>query len=199
MPWISVSTDEGPNALNILDELQHDSDRTAGIVGAVVVEESLTKLLQSRLEPDQDFIRELFRASGPLGPFSVKINMGYLMGLYSKTARKELDTIKEIRNEFAHRVARSFAFERIGALANNLSLSETIEFHMAVESLEIGQQGFMWLGSKPPPNEDSVPILPPITADKLAPRERYIRACNFFSAAFLVLEQTPRASPNLLF
>jgi hypothetical protein len=42
------------------------------------------------------------------------------MRRFSKTARKELETIKDIRNEFGHRDARSFSFERIRDLANNL-------------------------------------------------------------------------------
>ena len=104
--WINASATDSEAVNQTLSELGHDSDRAAGIVGAVLVEESLTALLKSRLLPDEDLIRELFRSSGPLGAFSVKINTGFLMGLYSSTARRELETIKDIRNEFAHRVAR---------------------------------------------------------------------------------------------
>jgi len=116
--------------------------------------------------------------------------MGFLMGLYSPTARKELDTIRAIRNEFAHRVARSFAFERIRDLANNLSLSENVEFHMTVQG---GEQSVLYIGAKPPDDRPSVPILPPITPDKLIPRERYLRACQFYSGALLL---TAHAMPK---
>jgi hypothetical protein len=181
MPWIG-STKDQEDIRKTLAELEHDSDRAAGIVGAVLVDESLTALLQSRLWSDQELIRELFRVSGPLGAFGVKINMGFLMGLYSPTARKELDTIREIRNEFAHRVARSFSFDRIRDLANNLSQSEKIEFHMTTPE---GGQSVIYMGAKPPDDQPSVPILPPIEPDKLTPRERYLRACQFYSGALL--------------
>src|SRR5260370_29125745 len=124
MVWISTIRADAGDIGKALHELEHDSDRAAAIVGAVFVEESLTAFIQARLQPDKDLIPELFRSSGPLGAFSVKINVGHLMSLYSGDARKELETIKEIRNEFAHRIARSFSFERIRDLANNLSISE---------------------------------------------------------------------------
>jgi hypothetical protein len=67
------------------------------------------------------------------------------MELFSKAARKELETSKDVRNEFAHRVARSFSFERIRDLANNLSLSERVEFHLSVTTLEGGRPGICGL------------------------------------------------------
>ena len=197
MTWISLNTTDSESLRKTLVELEHDSDRSAGIVGAVLVEESLTTLLQSRLSRDDDLIRELFRSSGPLGAFSVKINMGFLMGLYSVAARKELDTIKEIRNEFAHRIARSFDFDRIRDLANDLSISEKTEFHLSNEA--IGQMT-MYIGAKPPAGLPSAPILPPMQSDKLNPRERYIRACQFYSGALLFAGHvTPPANPPMYF
>jgi hypothetical protein len=183
MPLIQSITSDQEDLRKMLTELEHDSDRAAGIVGAVLVEESLTVLLKSRLLSDEDLIRETFRSSGPLGAFSVKITIGFLLGLYSLSARKELETIKEIRNEFAHRIARSFSFVRIRDLANNLSLSESVEFHMTTQESE---QSVLYIGAKPPPEQSSVPILPPITQDKLTPRERYLRACQFYSGALLL-------------
>jgi hypothetical protein len=112
------------------------------------------------------------------------------MGFYSAAARKELETIKEIRNEFAHRIARSFDFERIRDLAKNLSLSERTEFYVSVG--EGGAVLYVGPGSKPA-DRPSEPILPVITPDELTPRERYLRACQFYSAALGLITQT--ASP----
>ncbi len=177
-------------------ELEHDSDRAAGIVGAVLVEDSLTTLLQSRLWRDEDLVHELFRASGPLGAFSVKINMGFLMGLYSPAARKEMDTIKEIRNEFAHRVARSFSFERIRDLANNLSMSEKIEFYIAT------QANVLYIGTKGPAehHDQLLPVIPPLAPEELIPRQRYLRACQFYTGALLFTAHAmPAHNPAVFF
>ena len=159
-------------------------------MGSVLVEDSLTTLLKSRLIPDEDLHNELFRGSGPLGAFSVKINLAHLMGLFSPVAKKELDTIRRIRNEFAHRIARSFSDEPIRDLANNLSLSEKVEFYVA--PLE-GGQAVLYIGAKPPSDQPSEPVLPLTSPDKLTPRERYIRACQFYSGALLL---TANAMPK---
>jgi DNA-binding MltR family transcriptional regulator len=188
MPLIGVSTPE--HIPSILTELGHDSDRAAAIVAAVLVEESLTTLIRSRLVPDEDLLHELLRASGPLGAFSVKITFAHLLGLFSPVARRELETIKDIRNEFAHRVARTFAFERIRDLATNLSLCEKIEFHVVPK--EDGEM-VLYIGAKPPADQPSTPVLPPITPDKLTPRERYLRACQFYSGALVL---TANAMPK---
>ena len=185
MPLISVSATDEESIRSILTELGHDSDRAAGIIGAVLVEESLAMLLRSRLVTDEDIHREMFRSSGPLGSFSAKINLAHLLGLFGPTAKKELDTIREIRNEFAHRVARSFLFEPVRDLANNLSLSEKIEFHISQKD----GQAVLYIGAKPPADQPSEPILPSIAPDKLTPRERYLRACQFFSGALLFTAQ----------
>jgi hypothetical protein len=83
MPLIQVSGSDEESVCSIIAELEHDSDRAAGIVGAVLVEESLTTLIRSRLIADEELLQELFRASGPLGAFSVKIKLAFLLGLYS--------------------------------------------------------------------------------------------------------------------
>jgi hypothetical protein len=192
MPWIT--SEDSADIRKTLAELGRDSDRAVGIVGAVLVDESLTTLLKSRLEPDEELIRDAFRASGPLGAFSVKINIGFLMGLYGKPAWKELDTIRQIRNEFAHRIARSFSFERIQALSNNLSLAEQTDFYVSQEAVPLAERR-AWLKSKPPAGTPTMPLLPNITSDKLSPRERYLRSCQFYSAAFMVTSERPRAMP----
>jgi len=45
----SASAKDANDIAAILTELGHDSDRAAGLVGAVLVEESLTVLIRSRL------------------------------------------------------------------------------------------------------------------------------------------------------
>jgi hypothetical protein len=201
MPWIALENASPEDAVSIrelLAELEHDSDRAAGIVGAVLVDESLSALIKTRFEADQDLISDMFRALGPLGSFSAEITLGFLMGLYSKAAWKELDTIRKIRNEFAHRAARSFSFQRIRDLTNHLSLSEQVELH-ASKFPKPGGAGTIWLGIKPPAEEPSIPVLDPIAADKLTPRQRYMRACQFFSAALAVLLQQPRSPSTTIF
>jgi hypothetical protein len=94
----------GPNPF---EQIEFDSDRAAAIVAGSIAETRLEQALQSRLRPADTFkleeiVRQLFRPSGALGPFSTKIDLAYLMRLLSDEAYKDLTNVKNIRNDFAH-------------------------------------------------------------------------------------------------
>lgn len=90
----------GPNPF---EQMEFDSDRAAGIVGGSIVEKRLEQALKSRLRDEKpQLLQEMFRPSGPLGPFSVKINLAFLQSFLTETAYKDLSTLKSIRNDFAH-------------------------------------------------------------------------------------------------
>lgn len=78
----------GPNPF---EQIEFDSDRAAGIVAGSIAETRLEQALQSRLRPAdtsklEDIIKQLFRPSGALGPFSTKIDLACLMRLLSDEA-----------------------------------------------------------------------------------------------------------------
>jgi hypothetical protein len=47
---------------------------------------------------DEKIQKETFSPGRAIGNFGIKINLGYLMYLYADVARKEPETIKNIRN-----------------------------------------------------------------------------------------------------
>jgi hypothetical protein len=183
---------------SIFAELNHASDRAAGIVGAVLVEESLTNLIRSRLNRDEEIMTELLHSSAPLGAFSTKIKVGFLLGLYSADARKELTTIKDIRNQYAHYIARSFEYEKIRDKANNLKLGESTEFWFRAEE---GKGLILYIGPNSKPSDFEVqPVVSKVDdPSKLKPRDRYIRACHFYNTALGFLASTERHNPLWFF
>jgi DNA-binding MltR family transcriptional regulator len=116
--WANMSFDER----EVLEEIEASkSDRATAIVAAAILEDRLTKAIQSKLRNDKDAVSRLFRQSGPLGSFSAKIDLGYLMGLYSPEIYKDMHTIREIRNAFAHGLReKDFCSTRIGDLCRNI-------------------------------------------------------------------------------
>jgi DNA-binding MltR family transcriptional regulator len=95
--------------MNVLAEINRGaSDRALGIIAASLVEIHLTKLIKQAFIPEvktgsKETVQELmFHSSGPLGAFSTKIRLAYMMGLISKEFFKDLEIMKEIRNRFAH-------------------------------------------------------------------------------------------------
>jgi hypothetical protein len=195
--WINIDKNREISRAAI-DEIDNTaSDRVAAIVGAAFVEDHVNEFVRWHLVQEPKLLDELFRVTGPLGNFSVKVDMGYLMRLYSKDAWKELDTITKIRNAFAHKMeVRDFKDDRMRAFANNLTLWERKIIRItaprgtsegAIVSMTFG-------GSKGLRLLDPVP-----NGVKLTPRERFINACKFYVAAFAILIHKSQKHDDPLF
>ncbi len=126
--WIGLTVDEWDAVRGLYDE----SDRAAAIMSAALLEDRLEKKIrqhvrQSSAKHDRAYnvLANIFRPSGPLGNFSIKIQFGYLLRIYDEIVLRELDTIKDIRNLFAHELTiRSFGNTRVKDLCNNLRILE---------------------------------------------------------------------------
>src|SRR5690606_18966025 len=56
----------------------------------------------------------------PLGSFSARTQAAYVLGLISENEFKELNTLRKIRNLFAHKVKMSFDVQQVKDLCANL-------------------------------------------------------------------------------
>ena len=106
MPGWTLTSDSESRALA---GLAKESDRAAGIIAATFVEDRLTRAIKQRLRQSDArksltsiLLADIFRPSGPLGTFSTKNKIGYLLGLYQARFYRELELVKDIRNDFAH-------------------------------------------------------------------------------------------------
>ena len=91
----------------IIEEIVSTSPRAVAIVCASLLENHLEQLLAKFLLPDAKKLDEMISGnniSAPLGNFASKMKMCYLLGLISEEMYKDLDTIKKIRNKFAHQL-----------------------------------------------------------------------------------------------
>lgn len=86
-------------------EVHHETDRTAVIVGAAVVDSLLERLLLRTLRPHAAGTDPLFDGDAPLSTFSSRINISYQLGLIDEELTRALHLLRRIRNEFAHSVA----------------------------------------------------------------------------------------------
>jgi hypothetical protein len=84
-------------------ELQEQSDRGMAIIAAALIEHDLGLAIEARLLPLNSKLREnLFGSRGTLAGFQAKIDVGFALGIFSKDGHGDLDTIRRIRNRFAH-------------------------------------------------------------------------------------------------
>jgi DNA-binding MltR family transcriptional regulator len=109
----------------IIQQLENESDRAVAIIAATILEDRLEEALTAFFETCPKITKGLFIPSGPLGPLATKINLGFLVGIFSADARKELEAIKNIRNAFAHDLTiKDFSSQRIKDLTNNLKIPD---------------------------------------------------------------------------
>ena len=168
--WILRGEDEGRAVM----ELKDMSDRAAAIVAGSMLETVLESFLRSVLIDTKKsgkgtiVLDDIFRSSGPLGSFSAKIDLTLMLGACTPEGWRDLDTIPEIRNAFAHQLAaHDFQVQRVKALCLNLKAFMDFVFPLGGKHED------------PPPRprkmfEEDLEI-------KLAnPRERYLLAVKYY-------------------
>ncbi len=88
--------------------LSAESDRGTVIVAVSILDIALKNLIVSNLLPSLKKEDKLINgAYSPLGSFSAKIEMSYRLGLLEESVVKQLLLLKDIRNDFAHRIAEA--------------------------------------------------------------------------------------------
>jgi DNA-binding MltR family transcriptional regulator len=86
-----------------INRFTKQGDRGTALVATAWLDDALKECLRAVFRPDRAVADELLRADGPLGTFSARTKLVYLLDMVEPTARKDLDLIRVIRNDFAHR------------------------------------------------------------------------------------------------
>lgn len=104
--------------------LSKESDRGCALFAAAYLDKALSDLLYLSLVADKQIEKDLFEGNAPLSSFSARIKLAFYLGKISKECRKDLDTIRGIRNEFAHHAQIiSFDDQSIADRCRNLQFS----------------------------------------------------------------------------
>lgn len=198
--WVYLhdGTPKFGNALSqILDEA---SDRVVGIIAGAFIEEHLTDAIKRRLQVDNDIVPRVFQGEGFLASFGAKISLGWLLGLYSAEAHKELVLISKIRNAFAHRLeVNSFKDAPAKDHCSKLVLWESKPVRMETSpekpfSVKVG----MTIGGEMHVRQDEVIFMPPPkpSDEPLSNRQRFTNACKFYLAALTMFVQSAERPPT---
>lgn len=113
----------------LLEITRQNSDRSTAITYSALLERGLEELVASKMAwPTEESNaaverKALFEGDAPLSTFSAKTRLGYALGLYNKLVRDDLDTIREIRNAFAHATTNiTFATDEVSVVVSRLKL-----------------------------------------------------------------------------
>jgi DNA-binding MltR family transcriptional regulator len=112
--------------LNAFSErMNSESERACAILGAALLDAKLEDLFRRRLLCFQGEL--LNNGAGPIGSFSARIRIARALGWIDEDAQFDLDTIRSIRNEFAHSLdcGLSFSDQSISSKCGNLRTAQT--------------------------------------------------------------------------
>lgn len=156
--------------------LTDESDRGCALFAAAYLDTALENLLRATVLESKKIDEELFEGTAPLATFSGRIKLAYYLGLISSEFRADLETIRKIRNDFAHDATiLSFDSQSIADRCRNLGFSyqdaaarPRAHFTAAASGL-IATIHAMTIGAKrPKPRPDDRPS----EKDKATARER---------------------------
>jgi DNA-binding MltR family transcriptional regulator len=115
------SLDEKLNKEELEAFYDQSSARAYGIVLSAILENHLTAILRLLMRREPKIADELFRPTGPLGPFGTKIRLAYLMRVIHKDIYTDLTIVTKIRNAFAHDLSiTSFDQQMVRDLIKNM-------------------------------------------------------------------------------
>ena len=109
----------------LFEAFSEESDRGVALVAASFFDATLERLLRSRFSsrPDKHvrFVEPLFEALAPLSTFSAKIRLCYAIDLMNESMARDLDSIRQIRNKFAHTLQpKAFGDRDIASIVDQL-------------------------------------------------------------------------------
>lgn len=104
-------------------ETENGSDRGTVLVGAAVVDNCLRRILFVAM-PDSDAANELLADDGraPLGTFSARTLAARAMGLISAEEQSCINTIRKIRNIYAHEFGHAIDQNSIDDMCRDLEV-----------------------------------------------------------------------------
>src|SRR5215510_7076322 len=103
-----------------LDALNRESHRGAVLISCSYVDEQLRRIIRAFLVDIPEVDKLLEGYSAPLGSFSPRITAALSLGIISRTEHDDCNTLRKIRNEFAHSFTTTFSDQKIIDLSKNL-------------------------------------------------------------------------------
>jgi hypothetical protein len=150
-----------------MDRMSSESERASAVLGGALVDAKLQDLFRRKLRCFQD---ELLEGMGPISTFSARIRLARALDWISEDARMDLDTIRKIRNDFAHSLDHDLSFDEQSVTARCFNLRTSQAF---IDGFEIAAVA--------PNSNVSTETIHTMQAAFKPPRWRYQVAVGFLS------------------
>ncbi|WP_426436038.1 transcriptional regulator [Bradyrhizobium genosp. P] len=106
--------------LAALEELNGETDRGVALVATSFLDKLLTDALAAFMLRNESNDKLLSGFNAPFGTLSTRITGCHALGLITDAEAKQCDTLRKVRNKFAHRVEVAFKTDRVRDLCGNL-------------------------------------------------------------------------------
>ncbi|MFK4488871.1 transcriptional regulator [Bradyrhizobium sp. USDA 336] len=126
--------------VDLLEEINKESARGGVLTAASFIDDLLQKSISAFLVDEASAKKLCQGFNAPIGTLSAKIAVAYGLGLISSDERAECDTIRAIRNKFAHTVRVSFMDHGVANLCSKLKFASDepgINSHMKFTSAAV--------------------------------------------------------------
>lgn len=116
------------NLNKFLKEFQKETDRATAILGVCYLDKTIENLLTKFFIPNSKFIEKYIIGNSlttAIDTFSKKIRLAYGLGLLREEEYNDLEIIRDIRNDFAHKLhGLSFETQSIKDKSFNLKIAQ---------------------------------------------------------------------------
>ncbi len=120
---VEVSHPHLKEFLGFLPELNKESDRGRVLITCSYLDDLMRRILLAFVIDRDSSLRLVEGFNAPLGTFSTRTAAAYALGLITEREFKECDTLRRVRNRFAHDMQASFDAQDIGDLCRNLTMA----------------------------------------------------------------------------
>jgi DNA-binding MltR family transcriptional regulator len=98
-PTASELADDAGRILNALEQPSH---RAVAVIGAAFLDDALRAALRASFIAASGSAERIFEGLAPLNSMAARAMLAYCLGLFGKETYRDLESIKDIRNLFAH-------------------------------------------------------------------------------------------------
>jgi len=108
------------DAARLVTDLECETDRGVALLAVAFLDDVLDVLLRASFVDDSEAVNRLIGPGRPLESFGSRAHIVYCMGLLGADVYADINLIREIRNDFAHRQPTNFDHGDIRLKCNKL-------------------------------------------------------------------------------
>jgi DNA-binding MltR family transcriptional regulator len=121
---LATLTELSTDVARLVDELEKETDRGVALVGATFLDDVLDVMLRALFAGDGEAANKLLSPGRPLESFGSRAHLAYCVGLLGRDTYHDINLIREVRNDFAHRKPVDFAHAEIRDKCRRLKVAE---------------------------------------------------------------------------